>query len=282
MAGDADIIRCASPWPGKAAQLLEAFAALGPGNWSLETISATAAAGIAPGDAAQILDSLAAADVCNAADDLTWSTPLNHTELVRLSTLLRGAEHFRRLRTDFANLELAVTLPMAPSALEAHLPGAPGRPGGYIDTPAAFLRVASAAQERFVVLSPFVNRSGFEWLRSLMSSVNGRVQKVLVLRDISLYSVDLAVHHRDWLQALGVSVLDYNLSHPAKARRALPIETFHAKIVLADDRLAYIGSANFLGSGSGTSLEAGVIVDGRAAAQVARLVDGVVRAARHV
>jgi hypothetical protein len=282
MAGDADIIRCTSPWPGKAAQLLEALATLGPGNWSLETISAAAASGVAPGDAAQILDSLAAANVCALTDDSTWSTQFNHTELLRLSTLLRGAEHFRRLRTDVANLELAVTLPMTPSVLEQHLPGAPGRPGGYIDTPAAFLRVASAAQERFVVLSPFVNRSGFEWLRSLMSRVNGRAQKILVLRDISLYAVDLAVHHRDWLQALGVSILDYNLSHPAEARRMLPIETFHAKIVLADNRLAYIGSANFLGSGSGTSLEAGVLVDGRAAAQVARLVDGIVRAARHV
>lgn len=282
MAGDADIIRCASPWPGKAAQLLEALAVLGPGAWTLETIAATAAAGIAPGDAAPILCSLAAANVCALAENSTWSTPLNNTELVRLSTLLRGAEHFRRLRTDVDNLELAVTLPMAPSMLEQHLPGAPGRPGGYIDTPAAFLRVASAAQERFVVLSPFVNSSGFEWLRSLMSSVNGRVRKILVLRDISLYSVDLAVHHREWLQDLNVSILDYNLSHPAEARRALPIETFHAKIVLADDRLAYIGSANFLGSGSGTSLEAGVLVDGRAAAQVARLVDAIMQAARQI
>lgn len=282
MAGDADIIRCASPWPGKAAQLLDALAVLGPGNWTLETISATAAAGVAPGDVAQVLAGLAATDICALAEDSTWSTPLNHTELVRLSTLLRGAEHFRRLRTDAPNLELAVTLPMAPSTLEQHLPGSPGRPGGYIDTPTAFLRVASAAQKRFVVLSPFVNRTGFDWLRSVMSSVSGHAQKILVLRDVSHYAVDLAVHHRDWLRALGVSVLDYNFSHPVEAGRPLPIETFHAKIVLADDSLAYIGSANFLGSGSGTSLEAGVLVDGRAAGQVARLVDGILRVAHQI
>lgn len=59
-----------------------------------------------------------------------------------------------------------------------------------------------------------------------------------------------------------------------------PLETFHAKIVLADEDLAYVGSANLLGSGDGTSLEAGVLVDGRAALQVARLVDGVLRVAR--
>lgn len=74
--------------------------------------------------------------------------------------------------------------------------------------------------------------------------------------------------------------MDYNVSHGIDSGRALPIETFHAKIVLADDRLAYVGSANILGLGDGTSLEAGVLIDGAAALQLARLVDAVLRVAR--
>jgi hypothetical protein len=280
MAGDADIVRCASPWPGQAAQLLEAFASLGPGYWTIETVSAASTSRLAPGDAIQVLSGLAAAGVCAMDDAEAWTTDLNREELIRLSTMLRGAEHFRRLRSDVQNLELAVTMPMVPSHLENQLPGAPGRPGGHLDTPAAFLRVAAAARNRFVVLTPFVNRFGFEWMHRLMASVGSSAQRILVLRDIDVHAIDLAVHHREWLQQLNVSVFDYNISHPPTSKRVLPMETFHAKIILADDSLAYVGSANFLGSGSGTSLEAGVLVDGRAASQVARLVEGILRVAR--
>jgi phosphatidylserine/phosphatidylglycerophosphate/cardiolipin synthase-like enzyme len=79
---------------------------------------------------------------------------------------------------------------------------------------------------------------------------------------------------------LDVSVRDYHLSHDASTGRALPIETFHAKLALADDRVAYIGSANLLGSSERVSLETGLLVEGAAAADVARLVDAILRVAR--
>jgi phosphatidylserine/phosphatidylglycerophosphate/cardiolipin synthase-like enzyme len=60
---------------------------------------------------------------------------------------------------------------------------------------------------------------------------------------------------------------------------ALPIETFHAKLIVADDTLAYVGSADLLNSSEGLSLETGLLVEGNAAVQVA-LVDAVLRAAR--
>ena len=46
MASDADIVRCAAPWPGTAARLLEGLAALGPGIWSLEQICRASASGL--------------------------------------------------------------------------------------------------------------------------------------------------------------------------------------------------------------------------------------------
>ena len=55
----------------------------------------------------------------------------------------------------------------------------------------------------------------------------------------------------------------------------MPIETFHDKVVVADDMPAYVGSANLLSSSEGLSLEMGLLVEGGAAAQVARLVDAV-------
>ena len=71
------------------------------------------------------------------------------------------------------------------------------------------------------------------------------------------------------------------LANPERRLRRL-LATENAARRLADEKLAYVGSANVLGTGEGTSLEAGVLVDGRAAAQVARLVAGVLRIARRL
>lgn len=181
----------------------------------------------------------------------------------RLAGLLRGADHYRRLRLDAASVELAVTMPLSPSLLGANLSTSPGRPGGYLPTVEAFLRVARAAQTRLVVMTPFLDRRGFGWLREVVEAVPPGAQKILVLRDADRYAVDLGVQHAAWLSASAASVLDYCLSHDHGSGRSLPVETFHAKIVLADEKLAYVGSANVLGTGEGTSLEAGVLVDGR-------------------
>jgi hypothetical protein len=283
MAADADVVRCAAPWPGLAAQIVEGMAALGPGPWSVGRLCAAAAAGVDPGDAGPVLNGLALAGVCErAADDDHWTTQLSDGELRRLSELLRGAEHYRRLRLDAQSVEITVTMPMVPSLLETQLGSAPGRPGGYLPTSEAFRRVASASRERLIVLTPFLDGPGFGWLREVMETAPPAAEKILVLRDADRYTAELGVHHAHWLRATGVSVRDYHLPHGFSSGRAIAIETFHAKVLLADEQLAYVGSANILGSGDGTSLEAGVLVDGRAAAQVARLVGGILRVARRL
>lgn len=282
MPGDADAIRCASPWPGLAAQLLDAFASLGTGKWTVETLCEASGVGILPGDANQVLAGLEVAGLCSRSEDgETWSSHLNHGEIQRLSSMLRGAEHYRRLKQGAPNLEFAVTMPMSPSLLEEQLPPALGRPGGYLPTATAFLRIAGAAKTRLVVMMPFIDRRGFDWLRTVLEASDRDVTKIIVLRDAEQYAIDLGMHHADWLRALDVSVRDYTLSHDSGGR-ALPLETFHAKIVLADDCCAYVGSANMLGSGDGTSLEAGLFIDGQAVRPIARLVDGVLRIARRL
>jgi phosphatidylserine/phosphatidylglycerophosphate/cardiolipin synthase-like enzyme len=155
-----------------------------------------------------------------------------------------------------------------------------GRPGGYLTTSAAFLRLAQAASRRLVVMTPFIDGSGFRWLRRVFEATQGDCQKIVILRDAKKYTAELSVEHADWLSALRVSVCDYHLAHDVSTGRALPIETFHAKLLLADESLAYVGSANLLNASEELSLETGLLVEGAAAAQVARLVDGVLRVAR--
>jgi hypothetical protein len=184
------------------------------------------------------------------------------------------------MRLNPAAIELAVTMPLIPSHLEKELAATLGRPGGFLTTSAAFARLAQAASRRLVVMTPFIDAGGFRWLRRVFEATPAACEKIVVLRDTDKYKVELGVQHADWLRALQVSVRDYHLSHSADAGRALPIETFHAKLIVADDTLAYVGSANLLHSSEGVSLETGLLVEGSAAVQVARLVDAVLRVAR--
>lgn len=281
MASDADVVRCAAPWPGIAARLLEGFAILGPGTWPLEQICKASASGTEPGHASQVLAGLAATGLCTAgAADDSWLCEYAPAELQRLAHILNGADHFRRMRLNPAAIELAVTMPLVPSYLEKELAMALGRPGGFLTTSAAFSRLAQAASDRLVVMTPFIDAGGFRWLRRLFEETRTECHKIVVLRNTDQYMVELGVQHADWLRALHVSVRDYHLPHPLNAGRALPIETFHAKIIIADDTLAYVGSANLLNSSEALSLETGLLVEGGAASQVGRLVDAVLRVAR--
>lgn len=281
MPSDADIVRCAAPWPGTAARLLEGFAALGPGTWSVDQICRASASGTEPGHAAQILAGLAASGVCASADIYdSWSCDFAPAELLRLSSLLAGADHFRRMRLNPAVTELAITMPLVPSFLEKELALALGRPGGFLSTHAAFTRLAQAAMRRLVVMTPFIDAAGFRWLRRVFEAAPPQGRKVLILRDADRYAVELGVENGDWLRSLQVSVHDYHLSHDARTGRLLPVETFHAKLVVADETLAYVGSANLLASSEGLCLETGFLVEGAAASDVARLVDAVLRIAR--
>jgi PLD-like domain len=281
MASDADIVRCAAPWPGTAARLLEGLAALGPGTWPLEQICRASASGTEPGHASQILAGLSATGLCTAgAADDSWLCVYAPAELLRLAQVLNGADHFRRMRLNPAMIELAVTMPLVPSHLERELAATLGRPGGFLTTSSAFARLAQAASRRLVVMTPFIDAGGFRWLQRVFEATHADCQKIVVLRNTDQYSVELGVQHTDWLRALQVSVRDYHLSHAATTGRVLPIETFHAKLIVADDTLAYVGSANLLNSSEGLSLETGLLVEGSAAVQVARLVDAVLRVAR--
>jgi len=281
MASDAEIVRYAAPWPGTAARLLEGLAALGPGIWSVEQICRASASGTELGHAAEVLAGLAASGVCaNLADDDTWECGLAPAELLRLSQILTGADHYRRMRINPAMTEFAITMPLLPSFLEKELETSFGRVGGFLTTRDAFSRVAQAAVHRLIVMSPFIDLGGFRWLRRVFEAAPLSCEKVLILRDASRYAVERSVEHKDWLQRLSVSVRDYYLSHDANAGRALPVETFHAKLLLADNALAYIGSANLLSSSEGVCLETGFLVEGAAAGDVARLVEAVLHVAK--
>src|SRR5262249_51046540 len=151
--------------------LLEGLAILGPGTWSLEQICQASASGTELGHAAQVLAGLAASGVCaSAAVEDTWLCEYAPAELLRLAHMLTGANHFRRMRINPTVTELTVTMPLVPSYLEKELAGTLARPGGFLTTSAAFIRVAQAASRRLVVMTPFIDAGGFRWLRRVFEA----------------------------------------------------------------------------------------------------------------
>src|SRR4051794_21922435 len=136
MASDADIVRCAAPWPGTAARLLEGLAVLGAGTWLVEQICRASGSGTDPAEASQILAGLAGTGICAPAADDAWLCECTSAELQRLAQVLSGADHFRRMRLNPVAIELAVTMPLVPSYLEKELATTLGRPGGFLATTA--------------------------------------------------------------------------------------------------------------------------------------------------
>ena len=73
-----------------------------------------------------------------------------------------------------------------------------------------------------------------------------------------------------------VNILSYAISHDP-ALRSPAAETFHAKIILADDDKAYIGSSNMTRWSRDFSMECGVILRGPCVKPVATLVEAMIK-----
>lgn len=157
------------------------------------------------------------------------------------------------VRPERGRFRLVVTPPPQPSAFSDAI----GRTGlAHVDllqTAAAMVNVAQSAQRSLTVLTPFANGTGLDFVADLFRST-GAAERVLILRRRATRQAYASKAAE--FAALGVEVRDYTVRHQAG------YETFHAKVVLADNLRAYVGSANMLHYAR-HSLELGALLDGR-------------------
>jgi phosphatidylserine/phosphatidylglycerophosphate/cardiolipin synthase-like enzyme len=137
------------------------------------------------------------------------------------------------------------------------------------DTKDAFLHLARRAQERLVIMTPYIDSSGANWAAHLFERTRA-LNKILVLRGAD--QVRACGSSGDRLLKVANRIYDYTLVESREDGQP-SIETFHAKIVLADGVAAYVGSANFLYRSRETNLECGFLMEGDAVAPVSVLVD---------
>ena len=197
----------------------------------------------------------------------------------RLSFALNAIEYYRSsIHRDATVAQVVLTKPPKPSALEHKLSLLGWRTTDLEPTEHAFHGLVRAAQKRVVVMTPFFDSIGAEWLQELLSFVTPGVERVLVLRsleDATRKDYPIGFDRlAPWLKHENVRVFNYSIPRASGGR-----ETFHAKAVLCDRTRAYLGSSNVNAASLEHSMEMGVVLNGRAAAGVAEVVDAVLAAA---
>lgn len=189
--------------------------------------------------------------------------------------LLQGAGVMRRSMGPEVRAEAVVTMPSGRSRLAEELPKLGIAHVGMAATNESFLRMARSAQRALTVASPFLNDEGLSWALALFAETPAADRQLIVRARGATRNVLFARHTE--LQSLGVLVFDYAIPSPDGEG----FETFHAKVVLADDETAYVGSANMLVHGR-QPLEVGVVLRGGPVPEIAAVVRAIRRLARPI
>jgi phosphatidylserine/phosphatidylglycerophosphate/cardiolipin synthase-like enzyme len=176
-------------------------------------------------------------------------------------------------------VRLVITEPGEKSALRNEIGRRHAIPPLVFQTGDAFINLARSAKEELTILVPFIDDQGAEFLLTLFELCADDVRRCLICRPLTEPHCGLAFNkRRAAFSHLKVSVYEYALPSLLPSGR----ETFHAKVVLADDVAYYVGSSNLMGSALERSLECGVIVHGESARQLHNLLDAVRAVARPV
>lgn len=221
------------------------------------------------GDVEEFLSAGAAAGLFHRASQLTWR-PSSFALHDELAPLFFGAHLYRsEVHSDHDKVQVVVTKPPPPSRFTKALRDATGD-WGLVDTKEALPGIAESARSRFCVMTPYVDEIGAPILLNLFARVPKGVRRVLISRadNGDLLPPGLSGVARE-LAALAVSVLSFRVEREGAPGN----ETFHAKVVLADDHTAYVGSLNMNRWSLEYSLEVGICVTGRSATLIANVVD---------
>jgi phosphatidylserine/phosphatidylglycerophosphate/cardiolipin synthase-like enzyme len=182
-----------------------------------------------------------------------------------LADNLRGVAAYLRVHKDRDAVRLVLTEPGLKSALRRAIDDAQALPPVVFQTSDAFFNLARGAKQELVILSPFIDPQGAELMVELFSLCRPEVRRVLISRPLAEPQCGNAFNPRAAdFRRLNVSVIEYALPSSLPSGR----ETFHAKVVLADDSEFYVGSSNFMGSALERSFECGVFVRGETAKQM--------------
>jgi phosphatidylserine/phosphatidylglycerophosphate/cardiolipin synthase-like enzyme len=191
--------------------------------------------------------------------------------------MLRGVAYAQYRQRDSNQVDITLSPPAHPSRLMEILPKQGFAWTRLYDTKDSLVELASQAQRRLVIVSPFLDSEGLQWIGQLFDATAGKsMDRILVVRGRDRLEVEALCNQESQLSSLGIKVLSYAITHDP-ALRSPAIETFHAKILLADNDKAYIGSANMTRWSRDFSMECGVILKGPSVKPVATLIEAIIK-----
>lgn len=268
--------------PGLAAKLLSTWASL-PADSVHTPHSLTAMAQLGVTEergAAEVFMDAAGAGLLSKRADAFVPTLVGYPAFSRLALALQTVDFYMRsIHRDESLARVVLTKPPKPSALESQLDSLGWRIGDLEATTAAFFGMIQRAKHRVIVMTPFFDPKGALWLKQLFQRVAPGVSRCLVLRSLEDSTrPDYPTGYpaiADWLKAENIALYNYSIPRSSGLGR----ETFHAKVVLCDDGLAYVGSSNLNAASLEHSMEMGVAIEGKAARDVALVLEAVLAAA---
>ena len=189
---------------------------------------------------------------------------------IELATSLEAVALYRdSVHIDADQVEVVLTPPGKPSELGEAL-RMRGRIEADLEHTEAILRhLAARTTTRFAVLSPFIDSGGMDNLIAMFKQTRSEARRVLVTRCQDGVMPPPLQAAFSTLKALGVAVHNYWVP------RQSGYETFHAKVFLSDDRMAYIGSANMTQASLSVSMELGVLLKGDSVKTLVSVVDAI-------
>jgi phosphatidylserine/phosphatidylglycerophosphate/cardiolipin synthase-like enzyme len=198
-------------------------------------------------------------------------------DALRHAAVLRGVAYSRYRQRDSNEVEITLSPPAHPSRLMEVLPTQGFSWTRLYNTKDSLIELASQAQRRLTIVSPFLDTDGLQWIEQLFEAARDKsIERIMIVRGRDRTETEVLCRNQAKLKESGVRILGYAIEHDPLLRSPA-IETFHAKILLADIDKAYVGSANMTSWSRDYSMECGVILRGPSVRPVATLLEAMIK-----
>ena len=221
------------------------------------------------GAVTKFLEAARSVGLAEKGSELNWKISNN----TQLAPMLQAIQLYRtQVHQDADLVKVVLTTPPEPSELSNRLQRMLKGTWGIHDTVGLLPALAEKANERLVVMTPFLDEYGASILIKMYENASCAKRLLILRQKPNGQWPEGYLAEKARLKELEVEVYNFRLEKLEVAGN----ETFHAKVVLADHHCAYVGSANMNRWSLKYSLELGLMVNGSAAARIADIVDAVI------
>lgn len=195
-------------------------------------------------------------EILSAADN-TYSVNVSQQYVISAKNQLLGYM-FAKEEQNEATFDLVMTTPKEPSILKKELSKLGADKSLIRWTTEAFEDLVRKARKEIIIMTPFLDSAGAELLLKLVHAKKTDVKMTVILRFLESRNSEIFNEIRGELFRADVKVVDYSLERDGSRMQ----ETFHAKVILADDNYCYLGSSNLDKYSIENSMELGALITG--------------------